>query len=134
VTPAQLLSGLKTTLSAHLGRYTTPAGSVPAIFVGARLPAAYSMDATFGRYLECVIHPTTEGPVIREHYRTTELEGAYRVVIKDWSPVLAPDKAPTGVGAARDAVLAAWRTTGNPVLVHGTDETLEQVTILIRNL
>jgi hypothetical protein len=133
VTAAQLLSGLKITLSAHLGRYATPAGTVPAIFIGPDLPTGYRMDETFGRNLECIIYPTTEGNVIREHYRTTELEGVYRVVIRDHSPVLTPQADPQGTGAARDAVLAAWRTRGNPVTVHHVGEVLEQTTVFIRN-
>jgi hypothetical protein len=134
VTPAQLLSGLKITLSSHLGRYVTPAGAVPSIFIGPDLPTGYRMDETFGRNLECIIYPTTEGNVIRENYRTVELEGVYRVVIRDHSPVLSPQADPQGTGAARDAILAAWRTKGNPVTVQHAGDVLEQVTVFIRNV
>jgi hypothetical protein len=134
VTPAQLLSGLKITLGSHLGRYSTPTGTVPSIFIGPDLPTGYRMDTSNGRGLECIIYPTTEGGVIRENYRTTLMEGYYRVVLRDHSPVLYPQADPQGTGAARDAVLAAWRTRGNPVTVQHAGDVLEQTTVFIRDV
>lgn len=130
MTPATLRSSLAALLASEVGRYSSGSGAADraSIWVGSVTPDGYSMNLDFAKRLEVLIYPTGEYAQIPEFgvmQRTQDL----RVVLKDWTP---HNLAPQSTATATELILERYRVPRSPTLVAATRDTVEQVTIFIR--
>ena len=86
------------------------------------------MNLDFTKRLEVLIYPTgeyTQVPEFGVMQRTQDL----RVVLKDWTP---HNLAPQSTALATELILERYRVPRSPTLVAATRDTVEQVTLFIR--
>jgi hypothetical protein len=132
VTAAEVRALVKEALAPHLGRYLTQDGTqLPALTLTPATPPGYRMDGTFRRHLEACVHPSPE-LTPQGLYGGSLVTRAWRVVIKDWGPIVAPTSDAAGVAIACEELMARLDIT-SCVIVPATDETLEQGTCLLRD-